>query len=55
MIRQEEVGVNLPARLGAHHGEGFDETLALRLIQDDRLAPAATIQDVVNRAGILEP
>ena len=32
----------------------LDETLAIRVILEDRLAPVAAIHDVVNRAGILD-
>jgi hypothetical protein len=39
MIRHEDVGVNLPAGLGAHLGEGFNEALAIRIVPENRLAP----------------
>ena len=57
MIRHEDVGVNLPAGLGAHLGEGFDPALAglaIRIFPEDRLAAVAAIDDVVDRAGILD-
>jgi hypothetical protein len=41
MIRQEDIGVNLPSGLGAHLGEGFDKALAIRIINKDGLAPVA--------------
>jgi len=54
MIRHKDVGVNLPAGLGAHLDEGFDEALAIGLVLEDPLAPVAAIYDVVDRAGILD-
>ena len=54
MIRHEDVGVDLPAGLGASLGEGFDEALVIRLVQADRFAPVAAIHDVVNRTEIFD-
>lgn len=39
MIRHKDIGVNLPVRLCARLGEGLDKALAVRLVQEDRLAP----------------
>jgi hypothetical protein len=32
----------------------FDEALAIRIVPEDRLAPVAAIQDVVDRTGMLD-
>lgn len=54
MIGHEDIGVNLPAGLGARLGKGFDKALAVRIVEEDRLAPVAAIHDVVDRTGILD-
>jgi hypothetical protein len=54
MIRHENVGVNLPVRLGASLGERLDKALAIRIINEDGLAPVAAIHHVVDRAFILD-
>jgi hypothetical protein len=35
MIRHEDIGVNLPARLGASLAQRVDEALAIRIINED--------------------
>jgi hypothetical protein len=35
MIRHEDIGVNLPARLGANLAQRFDEALAIRIIHEN--------------------
>ena len=54
MIRHEDIGVNLPARLGANLAQRVDEALAIRIIDEDQFAPVTAIQDVINRASILD-
>ena len=54
MIRHEDAGVNLPARLGTNLAQRLDEALAIPIILEDRLAPVTAIHDVLNRAGILD-
>ena len=54
MIRHEDIGVNLPARLGASLAQRVDEALAIRVIHDDQFAPVTAIHDVINRASILD-
>jgi hypothetical protein len=54
MIRHEDIGVNLPARLGANLAQRLDEALAIRIIHEDQLAPVTAIHDVKNRASILD-
>ena len=54
MIRHEDIGVNLPARLGASLAQRLDEALAIRVIQEDRPTAVPAIHNVVNRAGILD-
>ncbi len=54
MIRHEDVGVNLPARLGANLAQRLDEALTIHVIHEDQLAPVAAIHAVINRAGILD-
>jgi hypothetical protein len=54
MIRHEDIGVNLPARLGASLAQRVDEALAIRVIHEDPFAPVTAIHDVINRASILD-
>ena len=54
MIRHEDIGVNLPARLGASLAQRVDEALAIRIIHEDPFAPVTAIHDVINRASILD-
>jgi hypothetical protein len=54
MIGHEDIGVNLPACRGASLAQRLDEALVIRVIDEDRLAPVASIHDVVHRAGILD-
>ena len=54
MIRHEDIGVNLPARLGASLAQRVDEALAIRIIHEDQFAPVTAIHDVINRASILD-
>jgi hypothetical protein len=54
MIRHEDIGVNLPARLGANLAQRFDEALAIRIIHEDQFAPVTAIHDVINRTSILD-
>ena len=54
MIRHEDIGVNLPARLGANLAQRLDEALAIRIIHGDQFAPVTAIHDVVNRTSLLD-
>jgi len=54
MIRHEDIGVNLPARLGANLAQRVDEALAIRIIHEDQFAPVTAIHDVINRASLLD-
>ena len=54
MIRREDIGVNLPTRLGASLAQRLNEALAIRIIHEDQLAPVTAIHDVINRASILD-
>ena len=54
MIRHEDIGVNLPARLGANLAQRLNEALAIRIIHKDQLAPVSAIHDVINRTSILD-
>ena len=54
MIRHEDIGVNLPARLGANLAQRFDEALAIRIIHEDQFAPVTAIHDVINPASLLD-
>ncbi len=54
MIRHEDIGVNLPARLGASLTQRLNEALAIRIIHENPLAPVTAIHDVINRASILD-
>ena len=53
MIRHEDIGVNLPARLGANLTQRVDEALAIRIIHEDPFAPVTAIHDVINPTSIL--
>ena len=54
MIRPEDRGVNLPARLGAKLAQHLDVALAIRSIPEDPFAPVTAIHDVINRASLLD-
>ena len=54
MIRHEDIGLNLAARLGASLAQRVDESLAIRIIHEDQFAPVTAIHDVINRASILD-
>ena len=54
MIRHEDIGVNLPARLGANLAQRVDEALAIRIIHEGPFAPVTAIHDVTNCASILD-
>ena len=43
-----------PGRLGTGLPEGFQEPIAVQAILEDGFAAVATIQDVVNGAGVLD-
>ena len=53
-IRHEDIGVNLPARLGANLAQRLNEALAIRIIHEDPFAPVTAIHDVINRASLLD-
>ena len=54
MIRHEDIGVNLPARLSANLAQRLNEAPAIRIIHEDQFAPVTAIHDVINRASILD-
>ena len=54
MIRHEDIGVNLLARLGANLAQCGKEALAIRIIHGDQFAPVTAIHDVINRASLLD-
>ena len=54
MIRHEDIGVNLPARLSASLAQRVDEALAIRIIHEDQFAPVTAIHDVIKRASLLD-
>ena len=54
MIRHEDIGVNLPARLGANLAQRLNEALAIRIIHEDHFAPVTAIHDVINSASVLD-
>jgi hypothetical protein len=47
--------MHLPGHLGAGFPQRGDETLAVKVIVKDWLAPVATIHHMINRTGILDP
>jgi hypothetical protein len=53
-IRPEDIGVNLPARLGANLAQRLDEALAIRSIPENPFALVTAIHDVINRANLLD-
>ena len=54
MIRHEDIGVNLPARLGASLAQRLNEALAIRIIHGDQFAPVTAIHDMIKHARILD-
>ncbi|MCG3776134.1 MAG: hypothetical protein JW395_2983 [Nitrospira sp.] len=54
MIRHEDIGVNLPARLGANLAQRVNEALAIRIIHEDPFAPVTAIHDVIDRTNLLD-
>jgi hypothetical protein len=54
MIRHEDIGVNLPARLGASLAQRVDEALAIRIIHEDQFAPVTAIHHVINGVSLLD-
>ena len=54
MVRHEDIGVNLPARLSANLAQRLNEALAIRIVHEDQFAPVTAIHDVINRASILD-
>jgi hypothetical protein len=54
MIRHEDIGVNLPARLGANLAQRLNEAPAIRIIHEDPFAPVTAIHDVINCASLLD-
>gem|GEM_PF-5258816 len=54
MIRREDIGVNLSARLGANLAQRLNEALAIRIIHGDPFAPVTAIHDVINPASLLD-
>ena len=54
MIRHEDIGLNLPSRLGASLAQRVNEALAIRIIDEDQFVPVTAIHDVINRASILD-
>jgi hypothetical protein len=54
MIRREDIGVNLSARLGANLAQRLNEALAIRIIHEDQIAPVTAIHDVINPATLLD-
>ncbi len=53
-IRPKDIGVNLPARLGANLAQRLNEALAIRSIPEDPFAPVTAIHAVINRASLLD-
>jgi len=45
-------GVNLPGRLGARLAQRGDESLAIRVVLENRLTPVDAIHDVINCARL---
>jgi len=54
MIRHEDIGVNLPARLGANLAQRLNEALAIRIIREDQFAPVTAIHDEINGVSLLD-
>ena len=54
MIWHQDIGVNLPSRLGANLAQHLDEPLTIRIIHEDQFAPITSIHDVINRASLLD-
>jgi hypothetical protein len=54
MIRHEDIGVNLPARLGTNLAQRLNKAPAIRIIHEDPFAPITAIHDVINCASLLD-
>ena len=52
MIWHQDIGVNLPTRLGANLAQRLDEPLTIRIIHEDPFASVTAIHDVINRPRI---
>ncbi len=46
--------MHLPAGLESKFPKGFKEPFPIRIIPKDRLLPAATIEDMINRSGVFD-
>ena len=46
--------MDLAIRFGARLGQHVNKALPIRVILEDGFAPVAAIQEVINRAGILD-
>ena len=54
MISHQTIRVNLPIGLGASLGERGEKLLVINVVEEDRFAAVATINDVIDRAGIFD-
>ena len=48
MIRHQEIGINLPAHLGARLAQRLNKALGIGVILKVWLTPVAAIQDVIH-------
>jgi len=49
-----QIGVNLPALLGARLAQRGDESLTIHVVLENRLTPVAAIPDMINCTGTLD-
>jgi hypothetical protein len=55
VIAHEAPGMELPVGFGAGFGKGVEEKLAILIGEKDVFAMIATVHEVIDRAGVLEP
>src|SRR5437016_3537468 len=54
VIPHEAIGMHLPTGLFAGFGKRLQEAAPVNVIQEDNLAPVATIHEVINRPRVLD-
>ena len=55
MVGHQDLDMNLPAGAGTALGEEFEEGPPIGVVLEDRFATIATVEQVVDGTGILEP
>ena len=55
MVGHQDIGMNLPAGAGTALGQEFEEGPPIGVVLKDAFAPIATVEQVVDGTGILQP